>query len=123
MADEKPEDKDNFDVGAALSAAEVREGQLPGADQLPEQQEDPCTSQGLRPPLQHGPGERAGDVDGDPARRQEEGEAREQGPVHQQALPPRRLRHFGSPESQVSPGVDPPFAGDPPQIGRRAASW
>jgi len=63
---------------AAVRAHTIREEQHPGAHQLPQQQEAPGQGKGLRPPLQHGPGKRQGNVDGAAAhgKGQEEGEAR-----------------------------------------------
>merc|ERR1711879_307047 len=84
-----------------MGVAEVREGQFPSAHQLPQQSQDLGAGESLRSPLEHGAGECQGDVDRDPTWWKEEGKTREQGPFHQQTLPPWGLGDSRSQEPEM----------------------
>lgn len=64
---------------APFGAHAIRQEQHSGADQLQEQQEAARPREGVRQALQHGAGEREGNVDGaaQTGQREKEGEARE----------------------------------------------
>ena len=87
--------------GTAFRPDHVGQEQHPSPDQLQEQQETVGAGEGVRQALQHGPGERQGDVDraAEARQGQEEGQAREQGPVHFQDVPEGRLGYIGRPQS------------------------
>jgi len=86
---------------APLGPHSVRQEQHPGPHQLSQQQEAARSRQGIRQTLQHGAGECEGDVDGGAQdwQGQEEVQARQQGPLHLQDVPPRRLCHSRPPQS------------------------
>ena len=71
----------------------------PGPDFLPKQPQIARKSQSFRQTLQHGTGEREGDVVGDTkVERWEERQASQQGSLHQQDVFERRLCHSGAAE-------------------------
>ena len=70
-----------------------------GVDQLPQQPQTDGSGEGVRPPLQHGFGERERNVGG--AAQDLQGQRRTAGqprPIHLQNVPPRGLRHHRTQE-------------------------
>merc|ERR1712188_78042 len=96
--------------GAALPSHDVREDEHADSRELPEQQEAPGAGEGLRQTLQHGPGGREGDVDGDSenGEGQDGVEANQKGEVHQQNVSQGRLRDSRPSESKLAGGSPPP---------------
>ncbi|KAJ8546987.1 hypothetical protein ON010_g11247 [Phytophthora cinnamomi] len=100
--------------GPALGAHAQRQEQLAGAHQRAQQPQAAGARQGLRPPLQHGAGERQGDVDrgAQVGQGQEGGQARQQGPLRQQDVPARGLGHHRATEPARLGTPQPFIAGD-----------